>query len=224
MSNVFFDVAISLDGYMAPKGKVDPENEAWMQDWKQIVGWLFPQQFIRENLQLGEGGETGQENRLVQEAYDRTGASIMGKNMFDGGVEGWPEEAPFHTPVFVLTHEARDPWERPGGTTFHFVNDGIHAALARAKKAAGDRDVRIAGGVETVQQFLNAGLVDEFTLHQVPAILGRGLRLFDDVDASRFSLTVVEALDAPGVAHLRYQVDDGEEASDRGPVPESDSR
>lgn len=97
MGNVFFDVAISLDGYMAPKGKVDPENEAWMEDWMKIVGWLIPQQFIRENLQLGEGGETGQENRLVQEAYDRTGASIMGKNMFDRGVEGWPEEAPFHT-------------------------------------------------------------------------------------------------------------------------------
>src|ERR1700760_4514194 len=91
-----------------------------------------------------------------------------GKRMFDAGEEMWPEEAPFHTPVFVVTHEKRDPWERPGGTTFHFVGDGIERALERAREAAGDRDVRIAGGGTTILQYVNAGLIDEFTIAVYP--------------------------------------------------------
>lgn len=214
MSRVFVDVSISLDGYMGSEAiQADPEQEAWMEDWTEIVGWVFPQKFLRENLQLGEGGETGQENDLLEEAFERTGASIMGMNMFRGGEEGWPEEAPFHTPVYVLTHEVRDPWERPGGTVFHFVNDGIHAALERAHEAAGDRDVRIAGGVQTVQQYLNAGLVDELTLHISPNLLGRGLHLFDGVDRDRFSLEVAEVLSAPNVTHVTYEVDNHVEAA-----------
>lgn len=208
MSRVFVDVFISLDGYMGPEERPDdPTQEAWMQDWMEIVGWAFPQKFTRENLKLGEGGETGQENDLLEEVFERTGASIMGMNMFRSGEEEWPEEAPFHTPVYVLTHEVRDPWERPGGTVFHFVNDGIHAALDRARRAAGDRDVRIAGGVDTVQQYLNAGLVDELVLHQSPSLLGRGMRLFDGVRGDRLSLEVVEALHAPNVTHVTYEVE-----------------
>lgn len=208
MSRVFVDVSISLDGYMGPEERPDdPTHEAWMQDWMEVVGWAFPQRFIRENLKLGEGGKTGQENDLLEEAFERTGSSIMGMNMFRGGEEGWPEEAPFHTPVYVLTHEVRESWERPGGTVFYFVNDGIHAALDQAREAGGDRDVRIAGGVETVRQYLNAGLVDELTLHISPNLLGRGLRLFDSVDRDRFSLEVAEVLSAPNVTHVTYKVD-----------------
>lgn len=207
MSQVFVDVNVSLDGYMAPEETDDPAHlEQWWEDWMEIVGWVPQQRFFRENLQLGEGGETGQENDLLGEVFERTGVSIMGMNMFRRGETGWPEEAPFHTPVYVLTHEVREPWERPGGTVFHFVNDGIHAALDQAREAAGDRDVRIAGGVQAVQQYLNASLVDELTLHISPNLLGRGLRLFDGVDRDRFSLVAAHVQHAPAVTHITYKV------------------
>lgn len=209
MGKVFFDVAISLDGIMAPDAEY-ADDKAWWDPWMQIVGWVFPQRFFRENLKLGEGGETGQENDVLQTAYDRTGASIMGMNMFHAGMEGWPEEPPFHTPVYVLTHEQREPLERPGGTTFHFVNDGIDAALMQAKEAAGEKDVRIAGGVDAVQQYLNAGLVDELTVHVASSLLGRGLRLFDGVDHTRNRFELTEALQGPNVAHLTYRVSVGD--------------
>jgi dihydrofolate reductase len=100
----------------------------------------------------------------------------MGKRMFDGGELAWPEEAPFHTPVFVVTHTKRDPWERPGGTTFRFVNDGIESALLQAGEAAGDRDVRIAGGAETIQEYLDSGLIEEFSITLAPVLFGTGIR------------------------------------------------
>src|SRR6185436_455880 len=105
--------------------------------------------------------------------------------------QAWPQDAPFHTPVFVVTHTRRDPWERPGGTTFHFVNDGIEHALDQAREAADDRDVRIAGGGATILQYLNAGLVDEFSIAVSPVLFGSGIRLFDGVDASRVALEQV---------------------------------
>src|SRR3954464_3315557 len=118
---VFFSVSMSLDGFIAP----DSLEELMGQQWMELQQWAFPLRFFRENLKLGEGGEEGRDNDIVRETFERTGASVMGKRMFDAGEHAWPEEAPFHTPVFVVTHERRAPWERPGGTTFHFVNDGI---------------------------------------------------------------------------------------------------
>ena len=159
-----------------------------------------------ESLKLGEGGETGHDNRFLEETFNRTGASIMGKRMFDGGEHNWPEEAPFHTPVFVLTKEARSPWERTGGTTFHFVNDGIESALQQARDAAGGKDVRIAGGAHAIVQYLNAGLVDEFSIALSPMFLGAGLRLFDGVDQPKISLDIVEVIHSPMVTHLNYAV------------------
>jgi dihydrofolate reductase len=117
-----------------------------------------------------------------------------------------PEEAPFHTPVFVVTHTKRDPWERPGGTTFHFVNDGIEHALDHAREAAGDRDVRIAGGGATILEHLNAGLVDEFSITLSPVLFGAGTRLFDGVDASRVALEPVRSEPSSRVTHLTYAV------------------
>ena len=126
----------------------------------------------------------------------------MGKRMFDLGEQAWPEEAPFHTPVFVVTHEKRDPWERPGGTTFHFVNDGIEPAFDQAREAAGDRDVRIAGGGATILQYVNAGLIDEFTIALSPVLFGSGIRLFGGVDADRVALEPVRrGADAAGDPH-----------------------
>jgi len=165
MGNVFFSVGMSLDGFIAPAGMDmehadDPNYKDWASQWGELQKWVFQQRFFRESLKLGEGGETGQDNRIVEETFNRTGVSIMGKRMFEGGERFWPEEAPFHTPVFVLTKQVRSPWERPGGTTFHFVNDGIASALRHARGVAGGRDIRIAGGANAILQYLNAGLVD----------------------------------------------------------------
>jgi dihydrofolate reductase len=126
--------------------------------------------------------------------------------MFDGGEQYWPEEAPFHTPVFVVTHAVREPWERPGGATFFFVNDGIESAVRLARAAAGDRDVRIGGGANLIQQYLNAGLVDEFHIALSPVFFGVGTCLFAGIDRHTVGLAIVEAINSPLVTHLRYTV------------------
>jgi dihydrofolate reductase len=142
----------------------------------------------------------------LRETFERTGASVMGKRMFDAGEPAWPEEAPFHTPVLVVTHEKRDLWQRPGGTTFHFVNDGIEPALDQAREAAGDRDVRIAGGGATILEYVNAGLIDEFTIALSPVLFGSGIRLFEGVDAARVALEPAGAEPTQRVNHLTYAV------------------
>lgn len=115
-------------------------------------------------------------------------------------------DAPFRGQVFVLTHEVRAPWERKGGTTFHFVNDGLEAALQRAREAAGDEDVRISGGGATVLQYLNAGLVDELLLSLAPTFLGGGVRLFEGIDRDAVEVSITEVVGSPEVTHLRYAV------------------
>jgi dihydrofolate reductase len=199
---VFFSVSMSLDGYVAPESIEDLMGRQWME----LQQWVFPQRFFRENLKLGEGGEEGRDNDIVRETFERTGASVMGKRMFDAGEQAWPEEPPFHTPVFVVTHTRREPWERLAGTTFHFVNDGIEAALDQAREAAGDRDVRIAGGGTTILEYVNAGLVDEFTIALSPVLFGSGIRLFEGVDADRVALEPVRAEPTQRVTHLTYAV------------------
>jgi dihydrofolate reductase len=207
MTKVFFAVTMSLDGFIAPEERADdPEGEMWMAQWMRLQDWVGRQQFFLENLQLGDGGETGEDNALLEEIFNRTGVSIMGKRMFDAGEHRWPEEAPFHTPVFVVTHERRQPWERPGGTTFHFVNDGIESALRHAREVADGRDIRIAGGANTIMQYLNAGLVDEFSIALSPVFLGDGTRLFDGVDRDRIALDGFGARSSPLVTHLNYTV------------------
>jgi dihydrofolate reductase len=122
MSKVFFSEVMSLDGFIAPEGMDlehgdQPGYRDWLAKWMELQQWVFAQKFFRQNLSLGDGGETGQENTLLEETFRRTGVSIMGKRMFEGGEQFWPEEAPFHTPVFVLSHQPRAPWQRPGGTS-----------------------------------------------------------------------------------------------------------
>ncbi|MDQ4051306.1 MAG: dihydrofolate reductase family protein [Actinomycetota bacterium] len=199
---VFFSVSMSLDGFIAPGSPEELMGPLWME----LQQWVFPQRFFRENLKLGKGGEEGRDNNILRETHRCTGASVMGKRMFDAGEKMWPEEAPFHTPVFVVTHEKRDPWERPGGTTFHFVNDGIETALDQAREAAGDRDVRIAGGGATILEYVNAGLIDEFAIALSPVLFGSGIRLFEGVDAGRVALEQVHAERSPRVTHLTYAV------------------
>jgi dihydrofolate reductase len=207
---VFFEVGASLDGFIAPEGMTmdhadDPEYKQWLSQWMKLQAWVFNQKFFRDNLKLGEGGETGYDNGLMEETFRRTGVSIMGKRMFEAGERSWPEEAPFHTPVFVLTHQPRKPWERPGGTTFYFVDDGIGGAIAQARKAVGSRDVRIAGGADVIQQYLNGGYVDEFTVHYSPVFFGQGVPLFSGISKD-IEVRIKKAVASKQVTHVSYEV------------------
>lgn len=210
-SSVFFDVVMSLDGFIAPEGMDmahanDPEYKQWMKKWMELMHWVFQQHIFLENLKLGEGGERGQDNSMLEKTFQRTRVSIMGKNMFSAGERSWPEEAPFHSPVFVLTDEVRKPWERPGGTTFYFVNDGIESALRRAREVAGNRDIRIAGGANAIQQYLNAGLIDEYTIHYVPVFFGHGIPLFANINPN-IKVKMREVVPSKEVAHVTYDVE-----------------
>ena len=209
MSKVFVNIGLSLDGYMAPEGMTiehwtNPQYKSWAAKWGALMGWVMKQQYFRENLKFGPGGETGTVNDMLRHTMERSGANIMGKRMFEQGEASWPEEAPFHTPVFVLTHEKREPWVRPGGTTFYFVNDGPERALELARESAGDRDIRISGGANAIQQYLNMGVVEELEIALAPVLFGGGRRLFENVreDASQFRIDSV--FDSPSATHLRY--------------------
>lgn len=207
MSKVFVNIGLSLDGYMAPEGMTmsDPQYKNWGAKWGAMMAWILKQQFFRENLlKLGPGGETGPVNDRVRSTFERIGANIMGKRMFDQGEVAWPEEAPFHTQVFVLTHEKRDPWVRPGGTTFHFINDGPEHALALAREAAGDRDVRIAGGADVIQQYLNLGAIDELEIALAPVLFGGGRRLFENLQEPGPQFRIDNVLNGASATHLRY--------------------
>lgn len=207
MSKVFVNIGLSLDGYMAPEGMTmdDPGYMGWGAKWGALMGWIMKQQYFRENLlKFGPGGETGPVNDLVRSTAERIGANIMGRRMFDQGEATWPEEAPFHTPVYVLTHQEREPWVRPGGTTFHFVNDGPERALELARESAGGRDVRIAGGADVIQQYLNLGAVDELEIALAPVLFGGGRRLFENLREPAPRFRIDRVLDGPSATHLRY--------------------
>ena len=209
MSKVFVNIGLSLDGYMAPEGMTlenwdNPGYKDWAAKWGALMGWIFTQQYFRETHKFGPGGETGPVNDMLRQMTDRIGANIMGKRMFEGGERGWPEEAPFHTPVYVLTHERREPWVRPGGTTFYFVNDGPERALALAREAAGSRDVRIAGGADVIQQYLNLGVVDDLEIALAPVLFGAGRRLFENLQEPLPKFRIDRVLASPGASHIRY--------------------
>jgi len=207
MSKVFVNIGLSLDGYMTPEA-MTLENwdkpERWGAKWGALMGWLVRLQYFRENLGMGPGGETGPVNDMVKKTVERIGANIMGKQMFALGERMWPENAPFHTPVYVLTHEKREPWVRPGGTTFYFVNEGPERALELARKSAGNRDVRIAGGANVIQQYLNMGVVEELEIALAPVLFGGGRRLFENLSESAPQFRIDKAFDGPAATHLRY--------------------
>lgn len=209
MGKVFVNIGLSLDGYMTPEGMTlenwdKPDYKNWGAKWSALMRWIFNQQYFRENLKLGPGGETGPVNDMIRHTTERIGANIMGKRMFEAGARSWPAEAPFHTPVYVLTHDARQPWVRPGGTTFYFINDGAERALELARESAGDRDVRIAGGADVIQQYLNMGVVDELEIALAPVLFGGGRRLFENVRATVPQFRIDNVLDGPDATHLRY--------------------
>ena len=135
----------------------------------------------------------------------RTGAYIMGKRMFEEGEPNWPEDL-FKADVYVLTHEKRKPWVQKGTTTFYFINDGIESALEKAKQSANGKDIRLQGGANIIQQFLNAGLVDEFWIHISPAILSGGIRLLDNIKKDRFDIEISEVIPSTLTTHLKYKL------------------
>jgi dihydrofolate reductase len=211
MSRFRFQVAVSIDGFVA--GPHQSEENPLGIGGMELHEWAFKLEAWREQ-QGQEGGEINASSAVVEEAQSNVGATVMGRNMFGGGPGPWNQDAPwngwwgddppYHTPVFVLTHHPREPLEMKGGTTFFFVTDGIETALDQAREAAGDRDVLLGGGANVVQQYLAAGLVDEFELHIVPVLLGEGERLLENV--GKLKLEQVRAIEAPGVTHIKYRV------------------
>jgi dihydrofolate reductase len=203
MSKIIFDCAISLDGFFAgdnrspdnPMGGVSPKIHAWM--FKQKAFW--------KHIGMDGGEEYGADSELIDAVFARTGAYIMGKRMFEEGEVHWPEDL-YKTDVYVLTHQQREPWVQQGSTTFYFINDGIESALEKAKQAANGKDVRIQGGADTIQQYLNAGLVDEFTVHIAPVFLGSGVRLFDGMDKDKYDIEIAEVTPSGLTTHLRYKL------------------
>jgi dihydrofolate reductase len=213
MSKLRCHISISADGFVAGPNQ-SPENPLGeggerLHDWAVSLGaWRAAHE--------KEGGEVNASTRIMEETLENVGAGVMGRNMFgppaggdwgDGEWKGWwGDNPPYHCDVFVLTHHPREPVEMQGGTTYHFVTDGIERALELAKEAAGGKDVMLWGGAQVVNQYLAAGLLDELELHIVPVLLGGGARLFEDLGGAEIKLEQVRAVEAPGVTHLTYRV------------------
>jgi dihydrofolate reductase len=209
MSSVKSHISISLDGFVAgPNQSLDnPLGEGG----EELHQWAFATRSWQ--AQHGrDAGDPGPDSNAAAEMSRGVGAYVMGRNMFGGGPGPWDEswtgwwgdEPPYHVPVFVLTHHAREPLEMEGGTTFIFVTDGIESALDQARAAAGDGDVAVPGGAQAIQQYLAAGLLDELYLHIAPVLLGGGARLLENVGNPR--LEPIEAIHSPAVTHVRYRV------------------
>jgi dihydrofolate reductase len=199
--------SISIDGYGAGPNQ-DLANPLGLGG-KALHEWFFPTRTFQKMFGKEEG-ETGIDEDMAQRGFKNVGAWILGRNMF-GPVRGaWPDDAwkgwwgdnpPYHTPVFVLTHHPRKSIVMEGGTTFHFVSDGIHAALDQAMAAAKGKDVRIGGGVTTIQQYLRAGLVDEMHLAISPVVLGAGENLFAGIDLAKLGYRCTEHAATPKASH-----------------------
>jgi dihydrofolate reductase len=211
MAQLKVDISMSLDGFVAGP---NPTLERPLGDGGEALHeWALALASWREPHGL-PGGETNASTQFVEESLDATGAVVMGRRMFSGG-EGpweddrnadgwWGDEPPFHVPVFVLTHHAREPVTKEGGTSFIFVTDGFEAALEEGRAAAEDKDVFVGGGASVVQQYLEAGLLDEVQINVAPVLLGGGTRLFEGLRPQALEITRV--IEAPPVTHLRYRV------------------
>jgi dihydrofolate reductase len=209
MSKLRMQISVSLDGYVA--GPQQSAEHPLGIGGMGLHEWLLPLAAWRAQHGL-EGGLVNESSALLERSLERIGATIMGRNMFGGHPGPWAKEQPwngwwgveppFHHPVFVLTHHARPQLALEGGTSFHFVTSGIHDALARARAAAGELDVALAGGAQAARQYLAAGLVDELQLHLVPILLGSGERLFDGSLAPQHGLRHVRTLTGEGVVHV----------------------
>lgn len=200
--------SVSLDGFGAGPDQ-DLQNPLGVGG-HAMFGWAFATRTFRTMFGQ-EGGSTGIDDGFARRGFENVGAWILGRNMF-GPVRGpwpddrwrgwWGDEPPYHVPVFVLTHHARPPLEMQGGTTFHFVTDGIEAALERARAAAGGRDVRLGGGAATIRQYLRAGLLDEMHLAVAPVLMGRGELLLHGIDLPALGWQVAEHTAGENATHV----------------------
>jgi len=206
-------LAISIDGFAAgPNQSLEnPIGEGGLQ----LHQWMFETAAWAKRAGIEPVPASTADSEVVEHMHDNVGAFVMGRNMFSPGRGPWDmswrgwwgEDPPYHAPVFVLTHHAREPLPMQGGTTFHFVTDGIESAMAQARAAAGEKDVMVAGGAEAVRQYLAAGEIDELNLHVVPLVLGAGERLFDGLGGLR--LTPLKVVASPGVTHVTYRLVSG---------------
>ena len=212
MSKLRFNISMSLDGYAAgPNQGLDAPLGEGAEG--ALHDWFTRTRAFKSMLGKEDEGETGLDNDRAEAWRQDYGATIMGRNMF-GPIRGewgdeewkgwWGDEPPYHSQVFVLTHHAHEPIEMQGGTTFHFVTEGPEVALERAREVAGSRDINIGGGASTGQQYLRLGLVDEMEIHVVPALLGAGERLFENLDGPPSYLKPLEVLSSPRAAHFRF--------------------
>jgi dihydrofolate reductase len=207
-------ISVSLDGYVA--GPNQSEEHPLGEGGMALHEWVFKLSSWRgaHNREGGEGDENPS-NAVMEAIQENVGAVVMGRNMF-GPVRGewggedwkgwWGEEPPFHAPVFVLTHHPRDSFELSGGTSFHFVTDGIESAMAQARAAAGEKDVSIGGGASTLRQAIAAGELEEIVVHQVPILLGGGESLFASLAAGAASFELRDAVQGPEALHLTYAI------------------
>ncbi len=210
MAKLRLQISVSMDGLIA--GPNQSEEHPLGEGGMALHQWAFKTAAWRGSHGQ-EGGEVTASSEVLEEAFDGIGAVVMGRNMFGGGPGPWGEDPwrgwwgddpPYHAPVFILTHHEREPLEMEGGTTFHFVTDGIESALERATAAADGKDVSLGGGAGAVQQYIAAGLVDEMWLNIVPVLLGSGARLLDETTAGA-EFEQVRVLEAPGVTHIKYR-------------------
>jgi dihydrofolate reductase len=212
VGKVVVDISMSLDGFVA--GPNPTLEEPLGEKGEELHKWVVRTNYWRERHGL-EGGEEDEDSEVIREASSSVGASVMGRKMFSGGsgpwesdprsMGWWGDEPPFHTPVFVLTHHAREPEEMEGGTTFFFVTDGIEAAIEQARAAAGEGNVAIGGGANAIQQALAAGLVDELQVHVAPVLLGGGTRLFGE-GADPIRLEATRVLASPRATHVKFNL------------------
>jgi dihydrofolate reductase len=214
MAKLRLDISMSLDGFVAgPNQTLEQplgEGGELLHEWAvRLASW-------REPHGLSGGDADAVDNEVVAEGLRATGAVIMGRRMFSDGSGPWAEDPnpdgwwgddpPFHVPVFVLTHHARETVVKDGGTSFTFVTDGAEAALEQARAAVGDKDVTLAGGGNVAQEYLRAGLLDELRLHLVPVFLGGGVRLFDELGPEPIELETVRVVPSDAVTHLMYRI------------------
>jgi dihydrofolate reductase len=191
MGDVVFVISMSLDGFITGPG-VSAETPLG-RGGERLHDWMFDR-------------KTDPDAEVVDEVYGRTGAIVIGKRMFDLGEGPWGDPPPFGMPVFIVTHEARQPLVKQGGTTYTFVSDGIDAALEQAKAAAGDKNVGVWGGADTFRQYLAAGLLDELQIHLIPLLLGGGVRLFDGPGPEPIELEQTRTVETPSATHLWFRV------------------
>jgi dihydrofolate reductase len=213
LTRFFLDISMSLDGFVA--GPNATLEEPLGKDGERLHDWVLRLASWRSQHGL-DGGETGPDDELMRATWDRVGATVMGRKMFSGG-DGpwesdpnadawWGENPPFHMPVFILTHHDREPVVKEGGTTFTFVTDGIESALEQARAAAEDKDVQLSGGASVAQEYLQARLLDELTVHVAPILLGGGVSLFGELGADAPGLKLTKVVESPFVTHVSYEV------------------